>query len=198
MQAVVGISDHCGWAECITVGVRDNAPLVLDRRRATLIAPGLPGTPYHHEGLELPLADAEKLINRVRQSIVEHTQAALSELRSSHGIGAVVLQESPFERLPDSLAEVLTSWRLTCAADGMMYREALADCAAELGMEVIRYPRKSDEIATAAAEHGAARETVAAVVLALGRELGPPWRKEHQNAAAAALRVVARRTNLQW
>jgi len=38
MQAVVGISDHCGWAECITVGVRDNASLVLDRRRATLIA----------------------------------------------------------------------------------------------------------------------------------------------------------------
>ena len=198
MQAVVGICDHCGWAEFVTVGVRDNAPLVLDRRRATLIAPGLPGTPYHHEGLELPLADAEKLINRVRQSIVEHTQAALSELRSSHGIGAVVLQESPFERLPDSLAEVLTSWSLTCAADGMMYREALADCAAELGMEVIRYPRKSNEIAAAAAEHGAARETVAAVVLALGRELGPPWRKEHQNAAAAALRVVARRTDLQW
>ena len=100
MQAVVGISDHCGWAEFVTVGVRDNAPLVLDRRRATLIAPGLPGTPYHHEGLELPLADAEKLINRVRQSVVEHTQAALSELRSSHGIGAVVLQESPLERLP--------------------------------------------------------------------------------------------------
>ena len=198
MQAVVGISDHCGWAEFVTVGVRDNAPLVLDRRRATLIAPGLPGTPYHHEGLELPLADAEKLINRVRQSVVEHTQAALSELRSSHGIGAVVLQESPFERLPDPLAAVLTSWRLTCAADGMMYREALADCAAELGLEVIRYPRKSNEITAAAAEQGAARKTVAAVVLALGRELGPPWRKEHQNAAAAALRVLARRTDLQW
>ena len=194
MQAAVGISDHCGWAEFVTVGVRDNAPLVLDSRRATLIAPGLPGTPYHHEGLELPLADAEKLINRVRQSVVEHTQAALLELRSSHGIGAVVLQESPFERLPDSLAEVLTSWRLTCAADGMMYREALADCAAELGMEVIRYPRKSDEIAAATDEHGVARETVAAVVSALG----PPWRKEHRNAAAAALRVLARHADVQW
>ena len=198
MQAAVGISDHCGWAEFVTVGVRDNVPLVLDSRRATLIAPGLPGTPYHHEGLELPLADAEKLINRVRQSVVEHTQAALLELRSSHGIGAVVLQESPFERLPDSLAEVLTSWRLTCAADGMMYREALADCAAELGMEVIRYPRKSDEIAAAADEHGVARETVAAVVSALGRALGPPWRKEHRNAAAAALRVLARHADVQW
>jgi len=80
----------------------------------------------------------------------------------------------------------------------MMYREALADCAAELGMEVIRYPRKSNEIAATAAEHGAARETVVAVVLALGRELGYPWRKEHQNAAAAALWVLARRTDVQW
>lgn len=198
MQAVVGVSDHCGWAEFITVGIRDHAPLVLDRRRATLIARGLPASPYHHEGLELALADAEELLNRVRQSVVEHAQSTLAELRSSHAIGSVVLQKSPFERLPDSLAEVLTSRSLTCAADGMMYREALADCAATLGMEVVRYPRKSNEIAAAADEHGVARETVSALLSALGRELGPPWRKEHRNAAAAALRVLARRADVQW
>ncbi len=143
------------------------------------------------------LADADRILNRVRRSVVEHTRAVLSELQSSYSVGAVVLQKSPFEKLPDSLAEVLTSRSLTFAADGIMYRETLANCAAELGMEVIRYPRKSDEIAAAADARGVASETVAAFISELGRSLGPPWRKEHRNAAASALRVLARRADVR-
>ena len=197
MPAMIGISEHNGWAELVTVAIKDAAPVVLDRRRAELIGPGVPRNPYHHEALELPLAEAEKLVERVIQSVVEHTRAALSDLQSSYASEAVALQQSPFEKLPDSLAEVLESRRLTCAADGMMYREALANCAAELGMDVNRYPRKSYEIAAAAEALGVTRETVAAAITDLGRRLGPPWKKEHRNAAASALRLLVLRTDVR-
>ncbi len=191
MRTIAGISVHQGWAECVTVRVQDRAPLILDRRRAMLIASDLPCAPYHHEGLVLPLAEAEALVARARQSVVEHTREILSGLQSSFAVGAVVLQESPFKKLPDSLADVLKSWSLTCAADGMMYREGLVGSAVELGLDVVRYPRKSDQLAATAEDCGVARETVAALLAALGRGLGPPWRKEHQEAAASALRVLA-------
>lgn len=191
MPSVIGISEHNGWAELVTVAVQSGAPVILDRRRAELIGPRLPRNPYHHEGLELPLVDAEKLIERVRRSVVKYTRAALYDLQSCYNADAIVLQRSPFEKLPESLAEVLESWRLTCAADGMMYREALATCAASLCMKVDRYPRKSDEVAAAAEAFGVTRETVAAVIKKFGRNLGSPWKQEHRNAAASALRVLA-------
>ena len=183
MKAVAGISEHNGWAELVTLGTRDGVPVVLDRRRVELIASGLPCNPYHHEDLELPLAKAEKVREPVRRSVTEHARKALSQLQSSYTVAAVSLQKSPFEELPDSLGEVLESWRLTCAADGMMYRESLAAVAAELGMQIDRYPRKSDQ--------------VAAVISELGRRLGPPWKKEHRNAAASALRVMAQHADMR-
>lgn len=192
MAAVLGIAEHNGWAEFVVVGPRGSAPLVLDRRRVELVAPGLPRNPYHHQALELPLADAEELVARVRRSVAECTRAALSDVQSRLSVTAVTIQDSPFDRLPDSLAEVLDSWNLTCAADGMMYREALADTAAGLGMELNRYPRKSDPIQQAADALGVGRERVASLLAELGRPLGTPWRKEHRLAAAAALRVLAR------
>ena len=140
---------------------------------------------------------AEKVLEPVRRSVTEHARKALSQLQSSHTVAAVSLQKSPFEELPDSLGEVLESWRLTCAADGMMYREALAAVAAELGMQVDRYPRKSDQVAAAAEILGIEREAVAAVISELGRRLGPPWKKEHRNAAASALRVMAQHADMR-
>ena len=165
MLTVIGISDHYGRAELVTIAAANGgAPAILDRRQARLIAASLPGAPYHHQALEIPLADAEELIARVKASVAEHCRAALAELRSAFSADAVVLQRSPYARLPDSLAEILASRPLTNAADGMLYREALADAARDLGMLVDRYPRKSDQAAEAAQALGVARETVDALI----------------------------------
>lgn len=189
---VVGAASHYGRAELVSVGARAKAPIVLDRRRVELIGPGLPSSPYHHEALEIGLDDAEVLIARVRLSVAEHARAALSEVQSQYGAASIVVQQSPFDRLPDSLADVMASRRLTVAADGMMYREAVADVGAQLGLEVIRYPRKADEMQMAADKLGVGRDEVVLLIDGLGRVLGPPWRKEHRNAAATALWALAR------
>jgi hypothetical protein len=192
MAAALGIAEHNGWAEFVIVGVHGTAPIVPARYRVTLRDPNLPSQPYHHEALEMPLAEAQHLVDRVRHAVAQHARAALSDVQSRYSVTAVVLKDSRFSRLPDSVADVLSSWSMTCAADGMMYRESLADAAADLGMNVVRYPRKSDPTAHAADALGVRRARVMSLVEALGRPLGTPWAKEHRNAAAAALWVLAR------
>ena len=130
------------------------------------------------------------LVNRVRRSATEHASAAISTLLATYRAQVLILPSSPYDSLPDSLEKVLSSHRLTLAADGMLYREALAKAAAELGMEVRRYPRKTDPTVLAAEAMGVDAAEVTSLIAQFGREAGTPWRKDHKMAAAAALSVI--------
>lgn len=193
MNAVLGVADHYGSSEFVTIGVSGNSFSLLGREQVRLIDAGLPSAPYHHEALELPLEAAEKLIAKVRASVEARCRAALSEQIAKFRIGAVVIQSSPYPRLPDELSEILASWQLTCAADGMMYRELLGSTASALGLQVERYPRKSDRLAAAAEALQMSKAEVAELLKAFGKQAGAPWRKEHQDAAASALACLGAR-----
>ena len=193
VEAVIGATDHYARAELVTLGLRNGAPVCLDRRRVVLIDEGLPSAPYHHEALELDIGAATDLVNRVRRSVARRAVAAVSAMRAAWGAEALILPASPYDSLPDSLEEVLASRALTMAADGMLYRELLAEAAATLGMEVRRYPRKADPTVLAAEALGVGVAEVAALVARFGREAGAPWRRDHKLAAAAALSVLGGR-----
>ena len=193
VEAVIGATDHYARAELVTLGLRNGAPVFLDRRRVVLIDEGLPSAPYHHEALELDIGAATDLVNRVRRSVTRRAGAAVSAMRAAWGAEALILPASPYDSLPDSLEEVLASRALTMAADGMLYRELLAEAAATLGMEVRRYPRKADPTVLAAEALGVGVAEVAALVARFGREAGAPWRRDHKLAAAAALSVLGGR-----
>lgn len=192
-DVVTGASDHYGRAELVTLAVRDAVPVFLDRRRVELIDNGLPSAPYHHEALALDICAAIDLVNRVRRSVAEHARAALSTLLARCRARVLILPASPYDRLPDSLEEVLRSRPLTYAADGMLYRESLAEAAAGIGMQVRRYPRKTDPTVLAAEALGVGAAEVASIIARFGREAGTPWRKDHKVAAAAALWVLGPR-----
>lgn len=191
--AVVGASTHYGRAELVTLAVADAVPVLVDRRRVALIDPGLPIAPYHHEALELDLGTAVELVSRVRRSVAERARAAISTLLATHRAGVLVLPASPYPNLPDSLEEVLSSRPWTHAADGMLYRESLAEAAAGLGIEVRRYPRKDDPTILAAEAMGVDVAEIASLVARLGRYAGPPWRRDHKLAAAAGLYALGPR-----
>ena len=87
----------------------------------------------------------------------------------------------------------------------MLYRESLAQAAAERGirtrhsnaasergMEVRRYPRRTDPAVLAAEAMGVDVSEVTSLIARFGREAGTPWRKDHKTAAAAALSVLGR------
>ena len=189
-DAVIGASDHYARAELVTLVVDGAVPVFLDRRRVELIDRRLPSAPYHHEALELDIGAAIDLVNRVRRSVAEHARAALSAMRAACRARVLILPTSPYDSLPDSLEEVLRSRPLTLAADGMLYRESLAEAAADLGMEVRRYPRRIDPTVLAAEAMGVDVAEVTALIARFGREAGTPWRKDHKRAAAAALCVL--------
>ncbi len=192
IRVVIGASDHYARAELVTLAARDAAPVFLDRRRVELIDKDLPSAPYHHEALELDIGAAIDLVNRVRRSVAEHASAAISTMLATYRAQVLILPASPYDSLPDSLEEVLSSRPLTFAADGMLYRESLAEAAAELGMEVRRYPRKTDPTVLAAEAMGVDVAEVTSLIAQFGREAGTPWRKDHKMAAAAALSVLGR------
>ncbi len=191
-KAVIGASVHYGRAELVALALEGGAPRFLGRRRVRLVADGLPSAPYHHEALELDIGAATALVDRVRRSVADCANAAISTMLATWRTGVLVLPASPYDRLPDSLEEVLGSRALTLAADGMLYRESLARAASELGMEVRRYPRKTDPAALAAEAMRLDIAAVNALIARFGREAGTPWRKDHKLAAAAALSVLGR------
>src|ERR1700686_4766537 len=72
--AIIGVSDHGGWAVLVTGG-REGT--LLDRRRVELVGEGLPKIPHHSEGQGLPLDEAVELVERVRVSAERHAVLAL-------------------------------------------------------------------------------------------------------------------------
>jgi len=197
LPCVISVADHAGWAYAVCVSVSGGAPVVVSRRRLTLIEPGLPTLPYHHDTLAMRVDEANALIARVRRSIATCTSRALhavvEELSPAHAIVGFAIREAPFGALPASVVTVRQSYRLQCAADGMMYQLALCDAARALGIDV-HLCRRGDEAARAATRMSVRREDVEAFVDGAGRPAGPPWTQEHRRAYAAGLAVLASHT----
>ena len=90
------------------------------------------------------------------------------------------------------MAAVRQSYRLQCAADGMMYQLALCQAARECGLEV-ELCAPGEEVARAAARLEVHAADVAAFMSGTGRPTGPPWTEEHRRAYAAGIAALARR-----
>ena len=190
---VVSVADHAGWAHLVCVAVPGDVPAVVERRRVTLIDAGLPTLPYHHETLRMREDKANALIARVRQSIAACTSRALhgvvTDLAPAYSVVALAIREPPFAELPETIAPVRQSYRLQCAADGMMYQFALCQAARDLGLEV--HPcRRGEESARAAARLEVRPDDVESFVSSTGRPSGVPWTEEHRRAYAAGIAAL--------
>ncbi len=71
------------------------------------------------------------------------------------------------------------------AAEGELYRGALVDALARRDIDVECIPR--GDVASRAARAVAGGRDCERVVVALGLAAGPPWQREHKDAALAAL-----------
>ena len=131
-----------------------------------------------------PLSDVIALVERVRESAARGAREQLELLASavSEPIRAITLRVCP--ALPPTIEERITDNRAQTYADSVMYRQALADAAVARGWSVYWYDR--DRVfADAAAVLGGA--DLDALLLAMGRAVGPPWQATHKLAAAAAI-----------
>jgi hypothetical protein len=191
---VVSVAEHTGWAHVVCVGVRDQTPAVIERRRMELIDRGLPTLPYHHDTIAMSEDDANALIARVRQSIAARTSDSLTgvvtELAPDYAVVALAIREPPFAELPETVAEVRKSYLLQCAADGMMYQLAFCGAARQLGLDV-QMCRRGKETSRAADQLRVTPEIIQQFVARTGRPAGPPWTQEHRRAYAAGIAALA-------
>jgi hypothetical protein len=193
-KAVVGVAEHGNSAVLVTVS---EAKEVLDRRTVDLTGPDLPTHPYHHEGSwavgryrdsawarEITLPEAIELVAKVETAAAEGAVAVLSALAGDLpvAVGGIAIRVCP--ELPETIEERIRDNRAQSMADSVMYRQALAVAAQNLGWSVVWYDR--DQVFE---EAGAVlgEEDVEAALKSLGRPLGPPWQARHKLAAAAAL-----------
>ena len=191
---VVSVAEHTGWAHVVSVAVRGQAPAVIERRRVALIDPGLPTLLYDHDTRAMAEDEANALIARVRRSIAARTSDALTrivtELAPAYAVVALAIRKPPFAELPETVAAVRKSYRLQCAADGMLYQLAICRAARQLGLDV-HMCHRGEETSRAAERLGVTCRQVEEFVSRTGRPAGPPWTQEHQRAYAAGIAVLA-------
>ena len=180
-KAVVGVSDHAGWAVLITVA-RDGT--IFDRRRVELLEAGLPCMPHHHDAQALPVSEAEELIERVRLSTERQASLVVEALVTdvASPIQGIALRR--LQPLPPTIAERIRDYRARNVADWVMYRVALANAAESRGWVVHWYDPKTVFDAAADALH---TRTLDRHFLHARKMLGSPWNQDHKLAMAAAI-----------
>ena len=180
-DAVIGVSDHGGWAVLVTVA---SDGTLLDRRRVLLVDEDLPKIPHHSEGQRLPIDKAVELVERVRASAERHAKLRLDEVATMipARILGVALRQCP--ELPPTIAERIKDYRAQNVADWVMYRKALGAAAEARDWAVCWYDAKK---VFAAASEALRVEDLDAHFLQLRKSIGPPWDKDHKLAMAAAI-----------
>jgi hypothetical protein len=114
----------------------------------------------------------------------------VTELAPSYAIVALAIRKPPFADLPETVAAVRKSYRLQCAADGMLYHLAICRAARQLGLDV-HMCRRGEETSLAAEQLGVPLREVEEFVSRAGRPAGPPWTQDHRRAYAAGIAVLA-------
>ena len=184
-DAIIGVSDHGGWAVLVTVA---SGGMLLDRRRVGLVGEDLPKIPHHSEGQSLPLDEAVALVERVQVSAERHAKLVLDAVSMTvpARILGIALRQCP--ALPSTIAARIQDYRARNVADWVMYRKALAAAAEARGWVVHWYDAK--KVFDAASEALRIKD-LEAHFLQLRRSIGPPLGKDHKIAMAAAI-VAAR------
>lgn len=171
-------------AVAVTVGGTPDAPSVLDRRVIVVRT----GQPYHLARTLAPAA-AEKLIEQELDKAVERATSGLKAVVDAHRVKRAGLCMSAY-RLPSSLEKLLASHPACHAAEGQMTRDALIAASESFGLTVAGVLERDAESQAAAALRIGVDE-LAVRVAALGKTVGPPWRKDERLAACVALVALA-------
>lgn len=194
-DAAFGLKAHSGWAALVVLGRRDGELKVIERSRLELVEEEWAKQPYH-AAEELKPAEAAKVVKR---GIDAARRIALREMRTA----VKRTSESGFEirgcgllvggPMPDwSVAEILAVHFRMHKAEGVLFREVLAEAAAACDVRLVAIPEKllfeHAELAL-----GTTASSLLPQIATLGKSAGPPWGKDQKDAALAAMIALQRR-----
>ena len=197
-RAALGVRMHSGWGVLVAISGDANAIELIDRRRIEITDSKVPGArqPYHYAasaefvGLaekEKYLADCAAVSEGLAIAAVEELMREL-EARQYRIVGSAVLLASG-RPLP-AVSQILASHPLVHTAEGEFFRHALRQACEHLKIPVTAIKERDLDARIHTAFGNAANE-VQRRISTLGRSMGPPWTKDHKNAAFAAAIVLA-------
>jgi hypothetical protein len=189
MKIAFGFKAHSGWAALVVVGLNNGSIEILDRRRIELAEEEWAKQPYH-AAEELKPSEARKVVQR---GVGEAHKCALREMQAAvtrYGVddqyvtacGVLVGND-----MPDwTVEEILAVHFRMHKAEGVLFREALAEAAASCGLRVARVPEKN------LLDYGQqvfkkSQDRLVKEIATIGKEAGPPWGKDQKDAALAAM-----------
>lgn len=182
--SALGASVHSGWAVIVVAGGSLRQPVFGQRRRIELVtSTDERYTHPYHTAAELPIEDAPAFIDGIASQAKELAVLSLREL--SNGVsecGIVVANKET----SSNLETTLRSHAMIHAAEGRLFRDAIANAAAELQIHVHRFP-EATLVANAARACGAPPEEVEHRIATLRETAGAPWRRDEKLATLAAL-----------
>lgn len=190
LRVAIGIKAHSGWAAIAAVAGDLKTPQVLDRRRISVVDPGVRGAnqPYHFaKTLVLKEANAylERSAETSRYLAAEGLAALAANLRDSgFQIVAAAIVMASGQAIP-RLAETLASHALIHTAEGEFFRNAFAEGCNQLGLRIYRL-RERELLDRGAAAFRMTKLKVKTRLNRLHRDLGPPWTQDQKSAALAA------------
>jgi hypothetical protein len=196
MKVAFGLKAHSGWAALVVggdpAGPRPVAPAIVERRRIDLVGrdeTSWAKAPYH-AAEELPPAGARVMVERgiaaARRGALRAMREAVGRARDAgHEVAAcAVLMGEP---MPDwTTDEILAVHFRMHKAEGVLFRDVLARAAGDCGLRFVAVPEKGLDAEAARvlkAPAGVLRRSIAA----LRKSVGPPWGRDQQDAAIAAL-----------
>ena len=193
-QAAFGLKAHSGWAALVVLGWRDGELEVIERSRMELVEEAWAKQPYH-AAEELASAEAAKVVRRgidaasriaLREfgSVVKRTRQSGFEIR---GCGLLVGEPMP----KWSVAEILAVHFRMHKAEGVLFREVLAEAARACDVKLVAIPEKAlvtraEEVLTTS------KDSLSQRITALGKSVGAPWGKDQKDAVVAAMIALRR------
>lgn len=192
--AAVGFSVHTGWAAAVAVGGTAAEPVVLERARLEMEpAGGIPRFVFHWVENK-PLAEASRQVEKAASSVRALAREALERFAAAveakgSRVQAAGLSTAAGKPLP-ALEAILRSHSLIHAAEGELYRGAMAAGCEALGLSLARVPRKTLS-ARAAEALGRTEAAVKKVVDGMGKVIGPPWSADQKEAMTLAWIALA-------
>jgi len=165
------------------------APRVVGRWHIALAGSATPRTvqPYH-AARTLPLIEATGVVQRAadhaRQLARDAIRRAVRDLEGQVAVVACGLGIGSTRPAP-VLAVTLASHALVHAAEGLLFREALAAGAVDCGLPVTAV-RERDLYLRATTTLAISLSSLRKRLIELGQPIGPPWREDEKLAALAA------------
>ena len=194
MNIAFGLKAHSGWAALVVLGMDQGDLLVVDRRRIELVEDEWQKQPYH-AAEELTKNEARRVVEKgvksaYRISKKEIAAAVKRAERLGHTVvGCGVLMG---QSMPDwTVEQILAVHFRMHKAEGVLFREALAQAAIENKIRLVRVPEKQLPEFALKSLGGTANKQ--AKLAELGKSVGAPWGRDQKDSALAAMIALSQK-----